>query len=255
MDGGRGTYVEGPLRRALKSPAAHNTLRLDDTDFTRYLSTWGWDSPAEPLPAVFRTTPAADYLRAGHLGYLDRGCVVERTVVFIKSGWVVVADMLRTADDRPHTARQYFHFGPGALTREEDAVHWQGQKTDARLFWLSGQTPTLGRGTLAPRYNTHESAPTLTLDTDFTGTTVLLTVVALQDRPARVELLPVTDAAGHILPATAAQALRLTSGPDHSTLLLAHQAPGAGLLCAGGHAGYGRALLFTHDTPGGLCLA
>lgn len=255
VDGGRGTYVEGPLRRALKSPAAHNTLRLDDTDFTRYLSTWGWDSPAEPLPAVFGTTPAADYLRAGHLGYLDRGCVVERTVVFIKSGWVVVADMLRTADDRPHTARQYFHFGPGALTRAESAVHWQGQKTDARLFWLSGQTPTLGQGTLAPRYNTQESAPTLTLDTTFTGTTVLLTVVALQDRPARVELLPVTDAAGHPLPATAAQALRLTSGPDHSTLLLAHQAPGAGLLCAGGHAGYGRALLFTHDTPGGLCLA
>ena len=163
--------------------------------------------------------------------------------------------MLRTADDRPHTARQYFHFGPGALTREEDAVHWQGRTTDARLFWCSGQTPTLGQGTLAPRYNTQESAPTLTLDTAFTGTTVLLTVVALQDRPARVELLPVTDAAGHTLPATAAQALRLTSGPDHSTLLLAHQAPGAGLLCAGGHAGYGRALLFTHDTPGGLCLA
>lgn len=255
VDGGRGTYVEGPLRRALKSPAAHNTLRLDDTDFTRYLSTWGWESPAEPLPAVFRTTPAADYLRAGHLGYLDRGCVVERTVVFIKSGWVVLADTVRTADDRPHTARQYFHFGPGALTREEDAVHWQGRKTDARLFWLSGQTPTLGQGTLAPRYNTQESAPTLTLDTAFTGTTVLLTVVALQDRPARVERLPVTDAAGHILPATAAQALRLTSSPDHSTLLLAHQAPGAGLLCAGGHAGYGRALLFTHDTPGGLCLA
>lgn len=255
VDGGRGTYVEGSLRRALKSPAAHNTLRLDDTDFTRYLSTWGWQNPAEPLPVVFRTTPAADYLRAGHLGYLEEGCVVERTVVFLKSGWVVVADAIRAADARPHTARQYFHFGPGGLTREGNAVCWQGTRAAARLFWLTGQRAALGQGMLAPRYNTGEKAPVLTLDTDFSGSTVLLTVVALQDHPAQVELLPVTDASGQNLPAATAQALRLTCGRARSTLLLAHQALGAGLLRAGDHAGYGRALLFTDDTPGGLCLA
>lgn len=257
VDGGRGTYVEGPLRRELKSPAAHNTLRLDDTDFTRYLSTWGWESPAEPLPAVFRTTPAADYLRAGHLGYLDRGCVVERTVVFIKSGWVVLADTVRTADDCPHTAEQNFHFGPGSLTQITGGVLWQGEKAAARLFPLSGQTPELHKAVRSLHYNRWQRTPFLQLRTAFTGDTVLLTVLALENRPARVELLPVADPTGHTLPATAAQALRLKSNDHCYTLLLAHAlgAHSASLLRTGDFAGYGRALLFTDDNPAGLCLA
>lgn len=257
VDGGRCTYVESPLRRELKGPAAHNTLRLDDADFTRYQSTWGWEAPAEPLPAEFHTTEAADYLRAGHLGYLDRGCVVQRTVVFLKPGWVVLADSIRTTDVRPHTAEQNFHFGPGTLTRTTGGVHWQGEKTAARLFPLSGQTLELHKAVRSPHYNRWQRTPFLQLHTAFTGDTVLLTVLALEDGPVQVTPLPVCDGAGHALPATAAQALRLESNDHRYTLLLA-PTPGAhsaSLLRAGAFAGYGRALLFTDDNPAGLRLA
>lgn len=257
VDPGRATYVEGPLRRELKSPAAHNTLRLDGADFTRYTSTWGWDAPAEPLPARFAATPEADYLCAGHLGYLDRGCVVQRKVLFLKAGWVVIADRIRTADARAHQAEQNFHFGPGTLTEIPGGVHWQGQTTDARLFWLSGQDAALGQARCAPRYNTLQQAPALRLTAPFAGDTVLLTVLVLLDGPAEAAVLPVYDAAGHPLPAAAAQALRLRDGRHTYTVLLQH-APGphsASLLTAGGCTGRGEALLFTDDAPGGLCLA
>lgn len=257
VDGGRGTYVEGPLRRALKSPAAHNTLRLDGADFTRYAATWTWDAPAPPLPAEFYTTDAADYLRAGHLGYLDRSCVVERTVVFVKPHWVVLADLVHTADHRPHRAEQDFHFGPGALTRPGDALHWQGHAAAARLFPLSGQCAALGQGVRAPRYNTREMTPALTLRTDFAGPAVLLTALYLGDGPAEAGVLPVTDNAGQPLPAAAARAVTLTDARHRYTVVLEHT-PGphsAGLLHAGDCAGHGRALLFTDSDPRGLCLA
>lgn len=49
-DAGRGTYVDGGLRRALKGPAAHNTFRVDGADFTCYRGTWEWGPIAQPLP-------------------------------------------------------------------------------------------------------------------------------------------------------------------------------------------------------------
>lgn len=257
VDPGRATYVDGALRRELKSPAAHNTLRLDGDDFTHYVSTWGWQAPAEPLPTVFTTTPQADYLCAGHLGYLDRGCVVQRKVVFLKSGWVVLADRFHMADARPHTAEQNFHFGPGVLTEISGGVRWQGQKTAARLFWFGAQQAECRQTRRAPCYNTLLEAPALRLTTPFAGDTVLLTVLALQDGPVEAAPLTVYDAGGHPLPAAAAQALRLKDEHHTYTVLLQH-APGphsGSLLGAGGCTGHGEALLFTDDAPGGLCLA
>ena len=77
-DPGRLTYVDGDLRRTLKGPAAHNTLRLDGVDFTAYRGTWEWGPIAQPLPVRARFAPQADCLAGGHLGYLERGAAVER---------------------------------------------------------------------------------------------------------------------------------------------------------------------------------
>ena len=77
-DPGRLTYVDGDLRRTLKGPAAHNTLRLDGEDFTAYRGTWEWGPIAQPLPVRARFAPQADCLAGGHLGYLERGAAVER---------------------------------------------------------------------------------------------------------------------------------------------------------------------------------
>lgn len=257
VDGGRGTYVEGPLRRELKCPAAHNTLRIDGADFTRYLDTWGWADHAQPLPACWASHPRADYLCAGHLGYLNRGCVVQRKVLFIKPGWVILADMIRASDDRPHTLQQNFHFGPGSLTLLPDGAHWQGKATCARMFWPEERRAALGMSVRAPAYNTLQDTPALELESDFQGDAVRLTVLVLGDGEAAVTLLPVRDAWGRELPPTAAQALRLEEKDRCSTVILSHK-PGdhsAGLLFAGECAGYGEALLFQDDLPGGLCLA
>ena len=67
-DAGRGTYVDGGLRRALKGPAAHNTFRVDGAGFTCYRGTWEWGPIAQPLPALASFTPLADRLDGGTWG-------------------------------------------------------------------------------------------------------------------------------------------------------------------------------------------
>lgn len=199
-DAGRGTYVDGGLRRALKGPAAHNTFRVDGAGFTCYRGTWEWGPIAQPLPALARFTPLADRLAGGHLGYLAQGAAVERQLVFLKPGLLVGADILRAPDGRPHRAEQFFHFGPGRLTAGESAALWEGGHTCAQLHWLSGQRAECFAAPCAPAYNRVEDAPALRLDAPAAaGVTALVWVLSLGG-PCQAELVPVSTGAGQPRP-------------------------------------------------------
>ena len=255
-DAGRGTYVDGGLRRALKDPAAHNTFRVDGAGFTCYRGTWEWGPIAQPLPALARFTPLADRLAGGHLGYLTQGAAVERQLVFLKPGLLVGADILRAPDGRPHRAEQFFHFGPGRLTAGESAVLWEGGRTCAQLHWLSGQRAECFAAPCAPAYNRVEDAPALRLDAPAaTGVTALVWVLSLGG-PCQAELVPVSTGAGQPLPPGTAGAVRIRRDGAESTVLFSWQAGShdAGLLCAGDCTGHGNVLVFTPQCPQGLCL-
>ena len=255
-DAGRGTYVDGGLRRALKDPAAHNTFRVDGAGFTCYRGTWEWGPIAQPLPALARFTPLADRLAGGHLGYLAQGAAVERQLVFLKPGLLVGADILRAPDGRPHRAEQFFHFGPGRLTAGESAALWEGGRTCAQLRWLSGQRAECFAAPCAPAYNRVEDAPALRLDAPAaTGVTALVWVLSLGG-PCQAELVPVSTGAGQPLPPGTAGAVRIRRDGAESTVLFSWQAGShdAGLLCAGDCTGHGNVLVFTPQCPQGLCL-
>lgn len=252
-DPGRLTYVDGPDRAALKGPAAHNTLLLDGRDFTRYRATWEWAEIAQPLPVRACFDPAADYLRAGHGGYLARGALVERRLVFLKPDILVGADIVRGAGE--HRAETFFHFGRGALKAGCQSALWKGGRTCAQLRWLSGQAGEAFASPLAPTYNTLCSGQALRLTARTAGTTALVWVLSLGG-PCDARLLPVTDGAGKPLDPRLAQGVRVTKDGRSRTVLFSWQAGAheAGLLCADGCTGHGTALAFTPERPDGLYL-
>lgn len=254
IDPGRYTYVDGDLRRKLKSPSAHNTLRLDGRDFTQYLDTWGWRDPAQPMPQKTCFTPQADFVSGGHLGYLAQGAAVTRRVVLLRPDIIVGVDTVCAADETPHTAEQLFHFGPGVLMQEGQTAHWQGDKTAAELHWFTGREDIYD-APFAPVYNRLTKAPALRLTTRTTGTTALPFVLSLGGS-CTAALLPVSTAYGQELPADTAQALRITrEGTDYTLIFVHKRGPHDGaLLCAGGCIGRGNVLLFTPQSPNGLCL-
>lgn len=254
IDPGRYTYVDGDLRCKLKSPSAHNTLRLDGRDFTQYLDTWGWRDPAQPMPQKTCFTPQADFVSGGHLGYLAQGVAVTRRVVLLRADIIVGVDTVSAADETPHTAEQFFHFGPGALMQEGQIAHWQGKNNTAELHWFAGREDTYN-APFAPVYNRLTKAPALRLTTRTTGTTALPFVLSLGG-PCTAALLPVSTAYGQELPADTAQALRITrEGTDYTLIFVHKRGPHDGaLLCAGGCTGRGNVLLFTPQSLDGLCL-
>ena len=262
IDAGRYTYVDSEIRRRLKLPAAHNTTRVDGQDFSACVDSWGYSRLAVPLKGEYRFTPVADYVSGLHLGYLDRGAVAGRKVVFLKEqGLVVIFDQLYAASG--HLFEQNFHLGAGTVTPADGGALWQGRGAAARLLCLGdGLEQEWSRQPFSPEYNRLETDGVLTCRRRTDGFNWFVTVLSMdrgsQPRPVTAELLPVRRVRrGDTLPAAMAQAVRIVKDGRESVVLACHGEviSEVDLLEAGGCTGYGKLLVFTGGCARGLCLA
>ncbi len=260
-DSGRYTYVEGPLREALKRPSAHNTLTVDGQDFTVYTNTWQYDVIAEPVKGEYRFTPMVDYVSGGHLGY--PGVFVRRRALRLGRGLWVLWDECLTGDPNPHVYERFFHFGPDghAEPEESGAVYW-GKTAAARLALPDdGLALSMVRRPLSREYNKLEESDCLTIRAERTGTAAFAAVIAVgaSSPPAlSAERIPVTLAkAGLALPASKAGALRIRHGGEEWTVIVCHTEiiSQVDLLTANGQSGYGKVLVFGPGCEEGLALA
>lgn len=265
IDSGRYTYVDSPIRAQLKSPAAHNTTRVDGQDFTRYQDSWAYSSAAWPLKGEHCFTPAADTVYGMHLGYLERGVVTGRRVVYLKAlNAALVCDEFYTADSDRHTYEANFHFGPGECRLENGCLTWQGQRAGAVLQSLDGPdgaTCHLGRAPYSRQYNRLEEGDLLTVQADGCGFFSMLHLLSMDagaPQPVTAQRIPVFRASGgDVLPRAVAEAVRIEKGGQSAVVLLCHAelAHSVEQLRAGEYHGWGRVLVFTPECPEGLCLA
>lgn len=260
VDSGRYTYVDSPIRRQLKLPAAHNTIRVDGEDFSHCVDSWGYSKLAVPLKGQHTFTREADFVSGAHLGYLEQGVVVQRRVAFLKKAAVaVVVDTLYTHTQ--HSYEQYFHFGEGQLTRFAGGARWQSAGASAQLFCLGeGLALSIEPAPHSRDYNRLESGEMLKVSRSAKGVTSFVSVLSLQengDEKIVAELLPVSrQSNGHHLPASEAEAVRIQKNGAEYTVIAAHAEviSEVDMLAANGHAGYGKLLVFGPEMPDGLCL-
>lgn len=262
IDSGRCTYVNTPLRQELKSPAAHNTTRVDGLDFSTCLDSWGYTALAIPVKEEHCFTDPADYVSGAHLGYLKQGLLPMRKLVFLKElNVLLVFDQL--FGEGRHTFEQNFHFGEGEVTLEGSTVCWTGQHARAALQCLGSDAQLrLHPAPYSREYNTLLEGSALTVQRTAEHFNWFVTALHLMPdactAPMHAELLPVSKLrAGTALTAAQAQAVRVTVGGKTCVVLICHAEviSEVDLLSAGGYSGYGKVLLFDPAHPHGLCLA
>lgn len=267
IDSGRYTYVDSPIRAQLKSPAAHNTTRVDGQDFTRYENSWAYSSAAWPIKGEHRFTPEADFVSGMHLGYLGRGVVAGRQVVFLKAmGAALVCDSFYTAGDARHSYEANFHFGPGECSLGQNRVIWQGRRAGAVLANLDGAVCSLDlhKAPFSRQYNRLEEGDALTVQfaaaahEGFAGMLHLISMDEGAPQPVEAKRIPVSRAAnGQPLAPREAEAVEIQKGGQSAVVIFCHTQTMQGVeqFCAGGYRGWGRVLVFTPQAPEGLCLA
>lgn len=266
IDSGRYTYVNTPLRRQLKLPAAHNTTRVDGVDFSTCIDSWGYDALAQPIKGEYTFETAADYVSGLHLGYMSlaSGAVLTgRKIVFIKPNIFVIFDQFYARG--AHEYEQNFHFGAGKLTTAEHNTHchWQSEKASGVLLCLGDALAgTMSRAPYSRDYNALLEGDVLTVTQKGDGFASFITVLALdgaeQTPQIAARIVPVTTVRmPKLLPAEKAQAVEITSNGQSYTVLMCsgETVSEVELLRAGEREGYGKAIVFTPESPDGVCLA
>lgn len=264
-DSGRYTYVDSPLRRQLKEPAAHNTTRVDGESFSQCKDSWGYHKMAEPIKEPHHFGLLVDYAAGSHLGYWAQGVFTRRRILRLGHGlWFGIDSFYPTEANTVHQYEQFFHFGPeGTTTMEDNSVVYSGKKTDARItFPSNSSTYNIQRSACSREYNRLEESDCLSIITNKAGTTGLAFAIATekagQAPPLLVEEIPVCLAAKQtLLSSWQAQAFSILAPSGRWVIIVCHTEVIAevDLLAAGGYTGYGRVLVFGPGCEQGLCLA
>ncbi|MDR2901150.1 MAG: heparinase II/III family protein [Treponema sp.] len=262
IDSGRFTYVDSAIRRELKSPAAHNTITVDGKDFSEYKNSWDYSKLAMPIKGEYFFAEHCGFISGGHLGYLQEGVFIFRTVVHAAPGLFVIFDELYTEGN--HTYTQYFHFNnQGEVKIDEASVLYQGESAHAELIALTPDVKlTLNDAPLSRTYNELEQGKCLHLECKAKGFAGLISVIATSSASSplnvKAELISVSlTRTGETVPAEKAQAVKINNGNGDYTIICLHEEiiSEVGLIEANGCKGYGKLMVFTPENTDGVTLA
>ncbi|MDR2901015.1 MAG: heparinase II/III family protein [Treponema sp.] len=261
IDSGRFSYVDSAIRRELKSPAAHNTITIDDKDFTVYKNSWDYAKIAMPIKGEYFFAERCGFISGGHLGYLQNGVFVFRKVVQAASDLFVIFDECYTEDD--HAYMQYFHFNnEGEVKLDGSSALYCGKTVDAKVIVLTPEAKlTLIDVPLSRTYNELEQGQCLRVSCKHEGFIGLVTVIATAPinsaLDVKAELVPVSlTRSGETVPEKKAQAVKINRGANAYTVICLHEEviSEVGLIEANGCKGYGKLMVFTPESPMGITL-
>lgn len=263
IDSGRYTYVNTPLRRRLKEPAAHNTTRVDGQDFSLCLDSWGYEKLAVPVKGEYCFTEKADYISGLHFGYLNLkdSVISTRSVVFIKPDVFLIFDYFLAKE--AHLYEQNFHFAKGQLSKEADnSFFWQGKKSQAQMFYPGKERQArISNAPFSDVYNLLKEGQVLTLQREGSGrvcmVTALITGKKSEEKKAAVRLLPVgLCRSKKQLDSSQAQAVEVLVNERSYTVIMVFDEiiSEVDYFQAGDYTGYGKVMVFSPQDPEGICL-
>lgn len=227
VDGGRATYMDVPLRFALKDNTGHNTTTVDAGSFTTFSGSWDTEHLSLAVNVRYKSGEIAEYVQGGHLGYIEKGIFVNRRCIWIRPDIYILNDEFYGAG--AHEYRQYFHFAPaGSVKLEGNLAVYTGQRTKAFFSFLTeGAELTPGTGVVSGHYNQSEPNPLVCARVKREGFASMITVInggsADSAEAVKAELVFVKSHTRHcLLKEKEAQAVRIRAGERSYVVIIAH---------------------------------
>ncbi len=250
VDSGRYTYVDGDLRRALKSARAHNVPMVDGREYTRCTGSWDVAGTAPAIGQQWCRKGDFTFIQGSHLGYLESGVCVVRRIISLGTRIHVVVDGFYGRGT--HTYSQVFHLNPrGSVTREGNSFRYCGERAQARFSVVTGQAElAVEERPISFHYNELEAAPEITVQKQSALPASLITVItgcgAGASANCAVSRVPVTvPVTGRTLGDEEAEAVRIEDGEHCWLVVVNHRETGSDgeYIGADGHYGLGRVMV------------
>ena len=256
VDPGRYTYVDGAMRRYLKSSAAHNVPILDNREYTECIDSWNTGSNASYLTGPARQTGEYTLLQGVHTGYQERGVLVQRQIVAIGTDIYVIIDRFLGAGR--HKISQYYHFAPqGHVTRTENGFRYEGQRQSATFCVLQEADIQLSQKPCSGQYNRLQMADCAEVSMETVLPAAMITVISGNgilgdDGKQGAVLLPAEcPVTGEKLPLEQAQVVKITGEAAEWLLMMNYQDNGADREYIGAEGYYGLGRVMVCRTDGG----
>ncbi len=237
VDPGRFTYVDGPWRRGFKSAACHNGVTVDGREYTVCRDSWDVLGLAPSVAGQAVKKGIYSLIRCGHLGYMDQGLFVSRTLLAAGTRLFLIADSLYGTGE--HVLTQHFHLAAGGQVLMDPAgFAFRGERCETRFIPLTkGAAQEKKEGWISSHYNQKEpawevqvSAPAAAPGPEgcqIRPLGTLVTAVICRDRKDRREAfaapVPVTSPLnGRTLDGREAQAFLVGLGEERHLFVIAH---------------------------------
>lgn len=231
VDSGRYTYVDGEERFRLKESPAHNTFRVDGEGFSQCESSWKYKKLCTCLKQQYYDGRSGAFVEGGHLGYWDKGVLVNRKVIWIRPDVYVIIDAMQAQGS--HTYENILHFdGAGKAELREigkgGGVYFAGRDMEAWLQFTDPAEEMLLDSEQSSYYNEKHPNQTYIRKTKAEGSYREITVINGGKKgetvPVNVEKIPLYSMfRSEYLPAGLAEGLRITAGEKEYVLFLCHQ--------------------------------
>lgn len=177
-DVGRYTYVDGAERYRFKSAKAHNVMTVDGEEYTKCENAWGVSGLPLTVPSVACQKKQYTYMQCGHLGYMEKGVLLNRKIIAAGTKAYIIADEFYGAGK--HTYRQHFHLAAGkkAVAEEKNAFVITGERYQVKIICLSdGVTSNTEEFGVSSHYNQLEDGEMITFEKTAEGNGCMLTAV------------------------------------------------------------------------------
>ena len=179
VDSGRYTYREDtPDRQRFKAAAAHNTLLVDGTEFIIQDGSWENKKTATAIKRPVVINQEVCYLQGAHMGYLEKGVLVNRKIIYIKPEIWVIVDECFTGDS--HTYEQYFHFAKDSLEIRGNDILYEDEKQVFRMSVMQKSRIRKETIEISPAYNEKYTSAGIIIETEGSGDTNM-TVVCMPE--------------------------------------------------------------------------
>lgn len=261
-DSGRYTYVDGGLRRQLKSSCAHNVPVVDWREYTQCTGSWDVKGTAPAAGQQWCRKGPYTFLAGTHFGYLPDGVLAYRRIISIGTRIHVVADGFYGRDS--HVCSQLYHLNPaGKLEMDGNSFVYRGLKADVSFTVLTDGARIEAEGSpVSYHYNQLEYGPCVSVSKEDTLFLSLVTVItgceaagAEADNPRyTAEKIPViAPVTGRRLDGSEAEAIRIRENGHTWLIVINHRetGPDSEYIGAEGYYGLGRVMACDQSEPGG----
>lgn len=239
VDSGRFTYKEEPIRYQLKSAAAHNTMMINETDFSEITGSWSYQKLATSIKHFYHKKDNIELVQGGHLGYIDQGLYLNRKIIYLQPDIYIISDQVR--GKQPARIRTSFHFHPAEQVSQNQRGFYSRRLENKDLAKPSGVNDVSGRamfqllnqaavkvsiqtGQYSEFYNQKVLHSVVRLEAELnqeTGLYFQTMVVGLErDEPIRIENLPILDKTRFT---DSCEAFRIAYKDQSYIIYLAHQ--------------------------------